>query len=118
VLINWKAKGHAVELAGRDTVDQSMAYKLKITKKEGGVEFLCLDMNTSLLSKREYNRTIRGNEVLMEIYFRDYRLVHGVMFSYTQDTFVGGQPYNSLQLESIETDLPVEGKIFTMPGGE
>ncbi|MEI6434878.1 MAG: hypothetical protein WCP32_08550 [Bacteroidota bacterium] len=115
VLMNWKAKGHTVELVGRDTVENSPAYKLKITKNDGGVEFLFIDAGSFLISKRLYNRLSRGKEVAMENFFRDYRAVQGVMFSFTQDTHFGGQPYNSLQLDSIELNKPVDEKIFQMP---
>jgi len=43
LLYHWKEKGHIVELVGRDTIEKSSVYKLKITKKDGGVEFLFLD---------------------------------------------------------------------------
>ncbi|MCX6276940.1 MAG: hypothetical protein NT004_02440 [Bacteroidetes bacterium] len=115
VLMNWKAKGHTVELVGKDTVENSPAYKLKITKNDGGVEFLFIDEGSFLISKRLYNRISRGKEVPMENYFRDYRAVQGIMFSFTQDTHFGGQPYNSLQLDSIELNNPVDEKIFQMP---
>jgi hypothetical protein len=115
VLINWKAKGHSVELVGRDTVENAPAYKLKVTKNDGGVEYLFLDLQTFLITKRFYNRIVRGNEVAMENYYRDYREVEGIMYAFTHDTYFSGQPYNSLQLETIELNKPVEEKVFRMP---
>ncbi len=115
LLFNWKIKGHTVELAGRDTVEKSPVYKLKITKKDGGVEFLFIDATKFIVQKRMYNRMVRGQDVTMEIYFRDYRMVKGIMFAFTQDTHFGGQPYNSLQLDTIELNKPVDAKIFRMP---
>jgi len=114
LLYNWKQKGHAIELLGRDTIDNSL-YKLKVTKKDGGTEYLFIDATTFLVQKRLYYRMIRGQEVAMENYFKDYRPVNGVMFAFTQDTHFGGQPYNSLQLESIELDQPVDNQIFRRP---
>jgi hypothetical protein len=115
LLYNWKAKGHIVELVGHDTVEKSPVYKLKITKKDGGVEFLFMNAAKFIIQKRLYFRMVRGQEVAMENYFRDYRPVHGVLFAFTQDTHFGGQPYNSLQFDSIELNKPVDARIFTMP---
>lgn len=115
VLVNWKTKGHAVELVGRDTVEKAPVYKLKITKNDGGTEYLFVDAGNFLISKRLYMRTIRGKEVPMENYYRDYRAVEGIMYAYTQDTYFDGQPYNSLQLDNIELNKPVDEKIFRMP---
>ena len=115
LLFDWKIKGYTVELVGRDTVEKSPVYKLKITKKDGGVEFLFIDATKFIVQKRMYNRMVRGQDVTMEIYFRDYRLVQGILFPFTQDTHFGGQPYNSLQLDTIELDKPVDTQIFRMP---
>ncbi len=115
LLFNWKSKGHVVELAGRDTVENAVTYKLKVTRSDGGTEYLFLDPETFVISKRMYYRMSRGKEVVMEIYFRDYRPVQGILYSFTQDTHFGGQPYNSLQLDAVELNLPVDEKIFNMP---
>jgi hypothetical protein len=115
ILYHWKDKGHSVELAGTDTVENSPVYKFKITRKDGGVEFLFLDMKKFILLKRMYSRVIRGQEVPIENFYRDYRPVQGFLFAFTQDMHFGGQPYNSLQLESIEVNKPVDAKMFKMP---
>ena len=62
-----------------------------------------------------YYHSARGQEVAIEVYFHDYRPVQGVMFAFTQDTHYGGQPYNSLQFDTIEMNQPVDIKIFHMP---
>ncbi|MEI7983339.1 MAG: hypothetical protein WCI71_16940 [Bacteroidota bacterium] len=114
LLYNWKAKGHQVELAGRDTVEKATVYKLKIIKNDGSVEYLFLDDTRFIIKKRLYYRRIRGEEVAVENYYRDYRTVQGILFSFTQDTYFGGQPYNSLQLDSMELNRPVDPEIFRM----
>lgn len=117
ILYNWKAKGHTVELQGKDTIEKTITYKLKVTKKDGGEEFLFLDAEKFTILKRLYYRNIRGQEVAMENYFRDYKPVKGILFSFTQETQLGGQPYNSLQFDSIILNEPVDDKIFSMPSG-
>ncbi|MCX6249423.1 MAG: hypothetical protein NTX61_01605 [Bacteroidetes bacterium] len=115
LLFNWKSKGHLVELIDLDTVETSQVYKLKITKKDGGIEFFFIDATKFILLKRLYYRVVRGKEVAMENYYRDYRSVQGVLFSFTQDTHFDGQPYNSLQFDAIELNKLVDGQIFRMP---
>lgn len=115
ILFDWKAKGHLVELAGKDTVDQVIMNKLKITKNDGGVEYLFIDPADNLIKKRLYNRTVRGREIMMENYFSDYRPVDGIMFGFKQDTRIDGQPYNSLQYETIELNKEIDPGLFSMP---
>jgi hypothetical protein len=115
LLYQWKEKGHLVELAGRDTVGTTLAYKLKVTKKDGGTEYLFIDPSRFIILKRLYFRNIRGKDVPVENYFHDYKAVNGIPFAFTQDTYFGGQPYNSLQIENIELDQPIDSKFFSMP---
>jgi len=115
LLYNWKEKGHSVELVGRDTVNHALAYKLKVTKKDGGVEFYYLDTEKFTILKRQYFRTVRGQQVAIENFFRDYRPVKGVLFAFTQETWFGGQPYNTLQFDTVLVNEPVDASSFRMP---
>jgi hypothetical protein len=115
LLYQWKEKGHSVELVGWDTVEKAPVYKLKITKKDGGIEFYFLDATKFTILKRQFKRMVRGQEVEVENYFRDYRMVQGVLFAFTQEIYFGGQPYNSLQFETIQLNNPVDAGSFRMP---
>jgi hypothetical protein len=112
ILYQWKEKGHQVELVGNDTVENNPAYKLKVIKADGGVEFLYISRSDLLLIKRSFSRMSRGKEVTMDNYYRDYREVQGIRFPFTIDTHFAGQPYNSLQLDTIELDVSVDMNIF------
>src|SRR5689334_7197752 len=72
-LVDWKAKGHTVELVGKESVDGADAYKLKLTKKSGKVEYHYLDAETYLLVKEEGTVKRRGTEMEGEYTFSDYK---------------------------------------------
>jgi hypothetical protein len=115
LLVNWKEKGHQVEYTGTDTVENMQVYRLKVTKADGGTETLFIGTRDYLLKKRSYSRMSRGKEIIVENLFLDYRQVGGIPFSYKQDTYFGGQLYNSLQLDEVLLNEPLDSKIFTMP---
>ncbi|MCX6303567.1 MAG: hypothetical protein NT040_01230 [Bacteroidetes bacterium] len=115
LLYHWKEKGHLVELVGRDTVEKTPAFKLKVTKKDGGIEYYYMDAIKSTILKRAYSRMVRGQEVAVENYFKDYRMVQGVLFAFTQVTYFGGQLYNTLQFDTIQLNNPVDTNAFRMP---
>ncbi len=115
LLFNWQVKGHKAELEGTDTVNGSPAYRIKLTRADGGVEFYFIDCSSYLQVKRRFTRVIRGQEVIMEGYALDFRKVEGIPFAFTQENHMGGQRYNTLQLETVELNKPVEEKNFTMP---
>lgn len=115
ILVNWKEKGHTVELSGIDTVENVLVYRLNVTKKDGGTENQYLGTRDYLLKKRSYTRMSRGKELQVEVFFRDYRQVGGIPFPYQQDTYLGGQLYNSVQIDEVLLNEPVDVKIFSMP---
>jgi len=38
-LVDYKAKGHTVELVGKESVEGADTFKLKVTKKNGNIEY-------------------------------------------------------------------------------
>jgi hypothetical protein len=115
ILVNWKEKGHLPELIGKDSVNDMLVYKIKITRKDGGIEYNFIDTAGFMLQKRVYYRLAGGKELTVENYYRDYRRVDGIPFAFTLETNNAGR-INEIQFESVELNKPVDLKIFTMPG--
>lgn len=114
VLYRWKDKGHTLELAGNDTVNGLLAYKIKVTRKDGGVEYQFIDQKSFLPLKKLSYRKAGGRELPVENYYRDYRDVEGIPFAFTVENNNAGR-VNEIQYESIELNKPVDLKIFTLP---
>jgi len=114
VLVNWKEKGHALELAGKDTVNGLSVYKIKVTRKDGGIEYHFIDGSGFLLQKRLSYRKAGGKELKVENFYHDYREVEGIPFAFTLETNNAGR-VNEIQFESVEINKPVDMKIFAMP---
>ncbi len=114
ILFNWKEKGHSLELAGKDTVDGRIAYKIKVIRKDGGIEYNIIDTATFMLQKRISFRKAGGKEVTIENFYRDYRKVDGIPFAFIVETNNAGR-INEIQLETVELNRTVDLKSFTMP---
>jgi len=114
LLFKWKKKGHQVEPAGTDTIGGTLAYKLKVTRKDGGLEYYSIDLKSFMLVKRQFTRILQGQEVKIDVLYRDYRKVEVIPFSFTIETQIGGQTLNTIQFDSIVLNGPVDEKIFRM----
>ncbi len=84
-LVDWKTKGHTVELVGKEPVEGADTYKLKITKKNGNIEYQYLDAETYLLVRNEGKVKRRGTEIEGESTFSDYKDVQGYMMPFTME---------------------------------
>ncbi len=115
-LVDWKAKGHKIALAGRETVGDRPAYKLKVTLKSGGVVYDYLDVETSYLLRTEATRQIRGRPTQVQTTFGDFKTTDGLLFPGTVEVQAAGRP-NSLRVtvDSVEVNPPLADARFQMP---
>ena len=115
-LIDYKTKGHTVELLGKENVDGSDAYKVKLTMKTGTVRTLYIDAARFLEVKEESKRTIRGREVEGETIYSDYKAVAGMMYPHSIDNGQKGNPQREkVIIEKIEINVPLDAARFKMP---
>src|SRR6185369_16823519 len=61
-LVDYKAKGHRVELLGTEDVDGTPAIKLRLTRRDGDVEYIYLDPDSYLEVRTVAISKIRGAE--------------------------------------------------------
>ena len=115
-LVDYKAKGHQVELVGKEKVEGSDAWKLKVTLKSGDVQYIFLDADSHLEIRNESKRTIRGSEVELENTIGDYKEVGGLLWPHSIQSGAKGRPEKqSFAFESIEVNPAIEDARFKMP---
>ncbi|HTX88970.1 MAG TPA: outer membrane lipoprotein-sorting protein [Bacteroidales bacterium] len=117
-LYHWKEKGYTVELQGKDQVEGSQAYKIKLTKPDGDTEIFYIDEDNFVVLKVVDNTKIQGNELESETDFTNYKPVEGVLMPYTlQNKFKGmnGEVTNEVQLSTIEINKEINDSLFVKP---
>jgi outer membrane lipoprotein-sorting protein len=115
-LVDYKMKGHTVELLGKDKVEGADVYKLKVTLKNGTVRTLFIDAEHFLEIREEARRTIRGTEMDMETIYGDYKPVDGMMMAHSIDAGAKGLPQRQkITVEKIELNVPIDDARFKMP---
>ncbi|MDP9267659.1 MAG: outer membrane lipoprotein-sorting protein [Acidobacteriota bacterium] len=115
-LVDYKLKGHKVELLGKDKVEGSDAYKLKLTRANGDVETIYVDADSFLEVKTEGKRTIRGTEMETDSNIGDYKEVDGLIVPFSIDSGAKGRPERQkITVEKYEFNVPVDAAMFVMP---
>jgi outer membrane lipoprotein-sorting protein len=115
-LVDYKTKGHAVELVGKEKVEGTDAFKLKVTLKGGDVRYIFIDAATSLEIRNEGRRKIQGMDMETEATIGDYKEVGGLMLPHSVDQGAKGMPMRQkLTLSKIELNVPVDDARFSMP---
>jgi outer membrane lipoprotein-sorting protein len=119
-LMDYKAKGHQVELLGKEDLEGTPAYKLKLTKKNGEVSTVFLDAEYFLELREEAKRTMRGQEMETVSTYGDYKPVDGMVFAHSFNVQVKGAPVppQVMTIEKVEVNPEVPDARFTMPKPE
>ena len=115
-LVDWREKGHVVELVGREKLPGGEAFKLKVTLKGGAVRYDYVDVASRQIVRSDVPRTIRGRAVQLENTFSDFREVGGLVFPHVIETHVKDRPQVlRIAVEKIELDPDLDDARFRFP---
>jgi hypothetical protein len=116
-LVNYKEKGSTVELLGKEDMEGTEVYKIKLTDKDGDVTTYYLDATSYLVLRQESKRKIKEKEISSTITMGDYKSIDGFMIPHSVEIkSSGGQmETQNVIIEKVELNIPVEDDIFKMP---
>ncbi len=115
-LTQYKEKGHTVEYVGKEDIEGTPAYKLKVTKKSGDVLYLYLDSESYLPVKTNGRIIMQGQVMESDITLGDYKAVDGVLFPYSTETQFKGMPGKAvMKISKIEVNPALDDSRFTIP---
>ena len=117
-LLAARAKGSQVDYLGREDIDGTDAYKLRVTQPDGTVFTYWLDPDALLEIKMLERRTIRGAEKETETDLGDYEKVDGVYFPFAITTGPKDAPpaeKEVITIASADANVPVAPDTFAMP---
>jgi hypothetical protein len=115
-LVNWKEKGSTLECVGREDVDGTSAYKIKVVRKNGDVNFVYLDPDHFLEIRILTQRIRHGAQEETETDVGDYEKIGGVFIPFSIETGRKGDPdKQKVVIEKAEANVPVDEAIFHFP---
>ena len=97
-LVDWKAKGHKLELVGREPLDGRDVYKLKLDLKSGGSRYEYIDSQTFYQVRSDSTRKTSTGTVTIQTKFADFKKTSGIVFPRKIDVQAENRP-NKLHLE-------------------
>ena len=115
-LVNWKEKGSTLEYIGREDVDGTLAYKIKVVRKNGDVNFVYLDPDHFLEIRILSQRVRHGAQEETETDVGDYEKIGGVFIPFSIEAGRKGDPdKQKVVIEKAEPNVPVDDAIFHFP---
>ncbi|MGH9823028.1 MAG: LolA family protein [Blastocatellia bacterium] len=122
-LVNYKDKGYKVELAGKEQVEGTDAYKIKVTLKNGDIHYIFLDTDSFLQIEEKAKITVRGAQQDVKTVMGDYKEVEGVMFPFSTQSTVEGDSGGmggdrKITIEKVEINPKLDNGLFQMPAAK
>lgn len=114
-LVDWKEKGHQVELVGKEDLEGTEVYKLKVTKKDGDIVYSFLDAEYFLEVQQVGTQNMQGVEVEATTVMADYKEVGDLIMPHAFEMSFGGPSMQTLTIDSIELDPEIDDARFAMP---
>lgn len=115
-LVDWREKGHTVELVGREELPGGEAFKLKVALADGTVRHDYVDVESRLVVRSDFTRILQGRRVMLENAFSDFREVDGLVFPFHIETRVQDRPeVITISVEEIELNPDLGDERFRLP---
>lgn len=106
-LVDYAAKGNKVELLGKEDVDGTECFKLKVTLASGKDETYFIDPATNMIIRTKKMQKANGQETEVQSDFSDYRDVEGVKMPYSI-----GLPFGTLLITSIKVNQTIPESAY------
>lgn len=122
--IDYKEKGYAVELLGKETIDGTETFKIKLTKeqvtidgkKEDDISFYFFDTENFVpIAIQSEIKSGPAKGMISETTMSDYDEVDGLYFPFSMTQGVKGRPGAPITISKIELNPTVDDKEFAFP---
>jgi hypothetical protein len=91
VLADAAAAGQQIDYLGTEDIDGTPAHKLRVTRKDGGVQYVYLDPDYFLEIRVESQRTVRGVKRTAVTDYGNYEKVGGVFWPLSIESGIKGE---------------------------
>jgi hypothetical protein len=107
-LVDYAAKGHKVELMGKEKNDGAETYKLKLTDKNGLVKQFYIDATTYYINKASRISKVDGQEKVMDVSYSNYKkTAEGFIIAHTV-----ARPEGEVNFEKVTANTKLADDMF------
>jgi hypothetical protein len=106
-LVDYAAKGHKVELLGKEDVEGTECYKIKAILASGKEITFFIDPASSMIIRTKETRKFNGQDTELQTDFSDYKAVEGVKMPYSIT-----QQFGTVLISSIKVNQTIPESAF------
>jgi hypothetical protein len=113
----WKAgeKGYKLTYEGKDDMEGTDCFILKIVTKAGDVFKYYIDSDSYVLLRVNSKIKIMGNESENDSYYSNYMMINGMAIAGKNETKVNGQLMMTSVIDKVEPNFKADSTLFNRP---
>ena len=112
-LMDYKLRGHKVELQGQEDVEGIKTYKIRLTNKDDNkVTTYFISVTDNTIIKSVSTRQLQGQDIEIETFYSDIKDFNGLKFPMLRIQKMQGQVFQEIKIATIEFNVPIDEKIF------
>jgi hypothetical protein len=118
-MVDYAAKGHKAELAGKEAVNGADCFKIKITTKASKEITYWIDATTYMMVQSSQKGgggmgggRRNGGDAETVVAYTDYKAVDGVLFAHTIEVKASGPGGGSTTFDIVQLNKPVDAKLY------
>lgn len=118
LLFDYTKKGHKVDFVGKEDLEGTEVYKLKVTKQNGDLVYKYIDAETFLELKNSTTIKMNDAETKNDMLASNYKQVEGytLPFSLINRNTIAGQSFDqTMTIEKITINPVIDEARFVMP---
>ena len=116
-LMTYKDEGSTAELSGKEDLEGTEVFKIKITEKSGKVYNYYFDTKNYLILKETRIVKRNGKEYNTETTMSNYKTVNNIQMPFTMEINTAESQMGSqtLTIDKVEMNIDIDENIFKMP---
>jgi outer membrane lipoprotein-sorting protein len=114
-LVDWKTKGHVLELIGKEDVEGADAYHIKVTTKDTTVRHIYIDADSYLPIQQKGKYPSQGKEIEITTTMGNYKQVGDFVFPFSTEGKMEGKSFQQMLMDTIMVNVPLPDSLFARP---
>lgn len=113
-LVDWKTKGHRLEVLGVEQADGRQVVRLRVERRSGEPQDLLIDLELGLEVRSEAVVDEDGRRVRLETRYSDFRSVDGITLPFVVELFADGRLQQRIALTRVAFPDTLDDNLFRL----
>lgn len=115
-LLDYESRGSSVALDGKEAIEGTSCHKIRLTKKDGTVEYHFIDEESMVpIMVRTAIKTGPAAGQFVETFMSDYQEVNGVMVPFFIEAKLAGQSVQKVTVKEMQFNVEIPESTFAFP---